>query len=69
MDNLIWVEVRGWYDWIAYRLDKQTNQRYSTNAKIPIWENRLCKNGNIYTVEQVWEYEYRIVNMIEDWIA
>lgn len=49
-DNIIGVEIPGRYDWIAYRLDQDTWQRYS-RAGYPIANDEVCRRGNIYKVE------------------
>lgn len=64
-DNVMWVEVWWWYDWIACYQDKDWN-RYSVQAHIPIESNELCKYWKIYKVEQVDEYEYKILSERED---
>ena len=57
-DNIRWVEVLWWYDWIAYYEDKNTWQRYSKYAHKPIEKNELCRYGYIYKVEHNREDEH-----------
>lgn len=64
MKEEIWVEVLGWYDWIAFYLDK--GKKYSRVAHIPLEDDELCKYGKIYKVEQVWDYDFKIISERED---
>ena len=61
-DHIRWVEVWGRYDWIAYYEDKNTWQRYSKLAHIPIEKDELCKYGKIYKVEQIGKFDYKILS-------
>lgn len=66
-DKCIWIEVRWWYDWIAYYQDKEWN-RYSVVAYLPLKDNELCKYWKIYTVEQVWQYNFKYLSVRDDCI-
>lgn len=60
MEEEIGVEVWWRYDWIAYYLDK--GKKYSRVAHIPIEEDELCKYGKIYKVEQIGDYDFKIIS-------
>ncbi len=61
-----WIEVRWWYDWIAYYEDKNTWERFSKYAHIPIANDELCKYGKIYKVRHSWEeYDYNFIIVSE----
>lgn len=62
---MTWIEVRGRYDWIAYRQDEQL-KRLSRIAKIPIEDDELCKYSKIYKVKQIWEYSFKIISERDD---
>lgn len=49
-DNIIWVELPGRYDGIAFWLDQDTWQRYS-RAWYPIENDEVCRWGKVYKVE------------------
>lgn len=67
-DNIIWVEIPGRYDWIAYYLNQETWQRYSRKG-YPIENDEVCRYGNIYKVEFLDERwtEYKILSSRLDW--
>ena len=50
-NHIRWVEVWWRYDWVAYYENKETWERYSRVAHIPIGKDELCKYGYIYKVE------------------
>lgn len=49
-EGVWWIEVWWWYDWIAYYEDKNTWERYSKIAHIPIAKDELCRYWKIYKV-------------------
>ena len=63
-----WIEEIYWYDGIAYYENKNTWQRYSKVAHIPLEKDEMCKHGKIYKVEQVktwprkYDYYYKILS-------
>lgn len=63
--ELIGVEVPWWYDGIAYRVDNNW-QRYSRIGKVPIEKDELCLPWKICKVEQIGEYDYKILSSRED---
>lgn len=63
--NLIWIEVLWWYDWIAYWKDENW-KRLSRVAMKPIDDDELCRYGKIYKVEQIGEYDYKVISQRED---
>lgn len=49
--NLTWVEIPGWYDWVAYYVDSNWN-RYATDKNYtPIWKDEVCRYGKVYRVK------------------
>lgn len=61
-----WIEVWWWYDWIAYYEDKNTWERFSKYAHIPIANDELCKYGKIYKVRHSWEqYDFNFIIVSE----
>lgn len=67
-DNIIWIEIPGRYDGIAYRLDQNTWQRYS-RAWYPIADDEVCRYGYVYKVEfydDRW-IKYKILSRRPDW--
>lgn len=69
-NHIRWVEVWWRYDWIAYYENKETWERYSRVAHIPIGKDELCKYGYIYKVEQNRDdehnFDYKILSSRED---
>lgn len=63
--SLTWIEVLWWYDWISHRVDEEWN-KLSRMSKLPMFDNELCKYWKIYTVEQIWDYKYKIINERDD---
>jgi hypothetical protein len=63
--ELIWIEVRWWYDWVSHWEDKEWN-KYSRVWLVPLLQNELCKWGKIYTVEQTGDYDYKILSERDD---
>jgi len=68
MWELTGVEVLWRYDWIAYREDENWN-RFSRWSKVPIDNDELCRPWLICKVEQVWEWDYKILSKREDKLA
>lgn len=70
-EDVIWVEVYNWYDWIAYYLDEKTWQRYSRNW-FPIDDDEICKYWYVYKVECIkdwpeeYNYHFRVISRRED---
>ena len=63
--NLTWVEIPGWYDWVAYYIDDDGN-RYATNKEhTPIEKDEVCKFGKIYKVKFLDErgIKYKILSI------
>lgn len=54
---LVGVEMRGWYDGLAYYIDEKGN-RYSLKAKLPLEEDEACLYGDIYKYKEVKPYEF-----------
>lgn len=65
MDELMWWEVRGWYDGIAYWTDKY-GTRLSKIAKIPIADDEMCKYGMICKVVKTAPYTYKVLSTRPD---
>ena len=65
MRDLLWCEVRGWYDGIAYYVDKDGN-KLSKIAKIPIADNELCKYGFIWKVIKTDPQTYMLLSCRPD---
>lgn len=63
--KLIGVEVLWWYDWIAYREDENWN-KFSRESKVPLEKDELCLPWKICKVEQIGEYDYKILSSKED---
>lgn len=57
-NHIRWVEVWWRYDWVAYYENKETWERYSRVAHIPIGKDELCKYGYIYKVKHNRDDEY-----------
>lgn len=48
---MIWVEIPGRYDWVAFYQDEDWN-RYATDKNhTPIWKDEVCRLGKIYRVK------------------
>lgn len=62
--NLIWVEIPGWYDGIAYWMDNSGNRYATDKNRTPIWKNEVCRYGKVYEVEFLDERgtEYKIIS-------
>lgn len=54
------VEVLWWKDWVAYYKDKNWD-RHSRYTWEIIPKDAMCRNGRVYRVEQISDYEYGIV--------
>ena len=69
--NIRWIEVWWWYDWIAYYEDKDTWQKYSKVAHVPIDKDELCKYWYIYKVRHNWEdksnFDFEVLSRRPDW--
>jgi len=65
-EGVRWIEVWWRYDWIAYYEDKNTWERFSKYAHIPIANDELCKYGKIYKVRHSWEqYDFNFIIVSE----
>jgi len=64
-NKLCWVEIRWRYDWISHRVDDKWN-KYSRIAKLNMEHNELCKHWKIYTVERIWDYDFKILSERDD---
>lgn len=60
----LWVEVWWWIDWIAFYQDQFWN-RYSRWWS-PIMRDEVCSFNHICKVEQVDEYEYKVLSKRDD---
>lgn len=60
----LWVEVWWWIDWIAFYQDQFWN-RYSRWWS-PIMRDEVCSFHHICKIEQVDEYEYKVISFRED---
>ena len=61
----IGIEVRGRYDWISHRQDKEW-KNYSRVSHKPLAEDELCRYGKIYKVEAIDDYTFRTLSERDD---
>jgi hypothetical protein len=48
---MIWVEIPGRYDWVAYYVDEDWNRYAPNKNRTPIWRDEVCKLGKVYKVK------------------
>ena len=60
---MIWVEIPGRYDWVAFYMDNDWN-RYATDIKrTPIARDEVCRYGKVYKVKFLdeWWIKYKVL--------